>query len=94
MEFVSAPAWLIIIINGRGLSLNVQMSDPPWLRPISYFVKTAFQGSNVPASVVWLSLFIWPLSGEEEGNIGDIFHAICSRQSSSFLVPCFRGLSK
>ena len=49
MEFVSAPAWLIIIIIGRGLSLNVQISDPHWLRQISYFVKTAFQGSSVPA---------------------------------------------
>ena len=51
MEFVSAPAWLIIIIIGRGLSLNDQISDPHWLRQISYFVKTAFQGSNVLVQV-------------------------------------------
>ena len=47
MEFLSAPAWLIIIINGHGLNSNVKMSDPHWLRQISYFVKTAFQGSQL-----------------------------------------------
>ena len=52
MEFLSAPAWLIIIINGHGLNSNVQISDPHWLRQISYFVKTAFQGSNVPDTLL------------------------------------------
>ena len=62
MDFVSAPAWLITIIIGRGLSLNVQISDPHWLRQISYFVKTAFQGSRVPAGGV-------PLLPEPEGDL-------------------------